>query len=90
MKESRRWKQEDVTALGGVQVLVTGHSYQLPPIKPFEQWINCGLEMTMDKHEAKFSCPNNQGPFRAMIVSRQDQCYALPWQFRHHTVTHQA
>ncbi|KAF7563111.1 hypothetical protein G7046_g999 [Stylonectria norvegica] len=48
---------------GGVQLIVTGDFCQLPPVKPFQYCIQCGLEMKRNEDETEFDCPENHGPF---------------------------
>lgn len=70
MKAVRCWGQEDAPAFGGVQLIATGDFCQLPPVKPFQHCITCGLEMESTDFETEtgdyetvFDCPKGHGPF---------------------------
>lgn len=41
---------------GGVQLVVTGDFHQLPPVKPFQNCLYCGSEMTKDTVKDMYTC----------------------------------
>lgn len=69
MKEVRCWdpnlqaRADSAPPFGGVQLIVTGDFCQLPPVKPFQFCLNCGLETTVDISGESYDCPRNHGPF---------------------------
>jgi len=58
LKEARN----SAEAFGGVQMIVTGDSCQLPPVKPFKHCIECGRELIASS-EATYVCKKH-GSYR--------------------------
>ena len=75
--------KRECTPFGGVQLIVTGDFFQLPPVKPFETCVYCGEDLVKGKRqETVHSCMKS-----GSSCSRPDDCHEAisdteKWAFR--------